>query len=109
MLKRNLIVEESAYEPSFVVGFGGQVPLAMLAYSTAHPLITSGKAKLLGVTNTGPIFKSQGAGPNYHEIHKSSQKYAFYEAVMFLGMIDNLNLPGSVLLRLFIQKGIFNA
>ncbi len=46
------------FGPMIPAILGGQVPLAMFAYSTVHPLITSGKVKLLGVTNSSPIFKS---------------------------------------------------
>ena len=45
------------FGPMIPAILGGQVPMAMFSYAVAHPFITSGKVKLLGVTNTGPNFK----------------------------------------------------
>jgi tripartite-type tricarboxylate transporter receptor subunit TctC len=37
---------------------GGQVPLMMITWSVVHPMITGGKVKLLGMTNSDSKFKA---------------------------------------------------
>jgi tripartite-type tricarboxylate transporter receptor subunit TctC len=46
------------FGPMIPAVMGGQVPLAMFAYSTIQPMITTGKVKLIGVTNSTGAFKS---------------------------------------------------
>jgi tripartite-type tricarboxylate transporter receptor subunit TctC len=45
------------FGPMFPAIMGGQVQMAMFAHSVIHPMIGTGKVKLLGVTNTHPKFK----------------------------------------------------
>jgi tripartite-type tricarboxylate transporter receptor subunit TctC len=45
------------FGPMIPAILGGQVPLAMFAYSTINTLASSGKIKILGVTNANPMFK----------------------------------------------------
>lgn len=45
------------FGPMIPAILGGQVPMAMFAYSTVYPMLNAGKIKLLGVTNTHPMFK----------------------------------------------------
>ncbi|MSQ53150.1 MAG: tripartite tricarboxylate transporter substrate binding protein [Betaproteobacteria bacterium] len=46
------------FGPMIPAILGGQVPLAMFAYSTIYTLANAGKIKILGVTNAHPMFKS---------------------------------------------------
>lgn len=46
------------FGPMIPAILGGQVPLAMFSYSTIYPNVNAGKVKILGVTNSHPMFKS---------------------------------------------------
>ena len=45
------------FGPMIPAILGGQIPMAMFAYSTIYPMVNAGKLKILGVTNTHPMFK----------------------------------------------------
>lgn len=45
------------FGPMIPAILGGQVPLAMFAYSTIAPNANAGKVKILGVTNSHPMFR----------------------------------------------------
>ena len=46
------------FGPMIPALLGGQIPVMMITWSVVHPMITSGKMKVLGMTNSDPKFKA---------------------------------------------------
>jgi tripartite-type tricarboxylate transporter receptor subunit TctC len=46
------------FGPMIPALLGNQVPMMMITWSVVHPMITSGKMKVLGMTNSDPKFKA---------------------------------------------------